>query len=181
MAVQTSIAAGYLSSFENPIGVSVMSKLAQWPTIQKLGFAGQLGHMNANFHGLEDFKNEIAAYSATNGLLEAAWQVIKQIVPMNPAIIPLLFQSDVLGQVGVEFQQLSGFGQAFAINPTQLKSPASITSQVQSTSTQSAASSAATAAITPTTDVSGDTPSVPPSGSGAGNTDTGWEVFVVQD
>ncbi len=181
MSVQLSIAAGYLSSFESPIGVSVMAKLAQWPTLQKLGFAGQLGHMNANFHGLEDFKNQISAYSATNGLLEAAWQVIKQVAPMNPSIIPLLFRSDVLGQVGVEFQQLSGFGQAFAITPTQLKLPAAVESQVQSTSTQSAASSAATAAIAPTTDISGDTPSVPPSGSGPGNTDTGWEVTVDQD
>lgn len=132
MSVQLNISAGYLSAFENPLGVSVMAKLAQWPVLQRLGFAGSLGHLNQNFHGLTDFKNELTDYSSTSDLLEAAWLVIKQVVPVNPVVSALLFSSPTLGQVGKEFQQLSGFGQVFAITPDQLKQPTAIQSAVDS-------------------------------------------------
>jgi hypothetical protein len=132
MAIQTNIAAGYLSAFECPLGVSVMSKLTQWPFLQQLGHAGMLTHLNANFHGLNDFNDQMSAYSSTNAMLAAAWRVIKQLAPKNPEVTALMFVSPILGQVGNEFQQLTGFGQAFAISPDQLKSPASIQSLVSS-------------------------------------------------
>lgn len=142
MAVQTNIAAGYLSSFESPLGVSVMSKLTQWPFLQQLGFAGSLTYLNQNFHGLGDFNTELSEYSSTSAILEAAWSVIKQIAPKNPQVTALMFTSSTLGQVGNQFQSLTGFGQAFAITPDQLKQPTNIGSLVQAGTnvvTQSAA------------------------------------------
>lgn len=130
MSVQLNISAGYLSSFESPLGVSVMSKMTQWPFLQQLGFAGSLTHMNQNFHGLSDFNLQLSEYSSTGAVLEAAWSVIKQIAPKNPLVTALMFNSSTLGQVGNEFQNITGFTQAFAITPDQLKQPANIGSLV---------------------------------------------------
>ena len=132
MSVQLDIAAGYLSDFENPLGVSVMSKLTQWPILQQLGYAGSLTHINQNFHGVKDFYDQMTAYSSTHAILIAAWQAIKQLAPKNPEVLATMFVSPVLGQVGNEFLALSSFGQAFAITPDQLKIPSAITSAVQS-------------------------------------------------
>ncbi len=155
MSVQLNISAGYLSSFECPLGVSVMSKMTQWPFLQELGFAGSLTHMNQNFHGLNDFNEQMTDYSSTSGILEAAWAVIKQLVPKNPDVTALMFNSSTLGQVGKEFQQMSGFGQAFAITPDQLKTPTSIPSLV------SVGQAAAAALAAPTTGIGSNT-SAPP-------------------
>jgi hypothetical protein len=143
MSVQLNISAGYLSSFECPLGVSVMSKLTQWPTLQQLGFAGSLTHLNQNFHGLGDFNTQLSEYSSTSDLLEAAWSVIKQIAPKNPQVTALMYTDPNLGQVGKEFQSMTGFGQAFAITPDQLKQPSNISSLVSAGAavTQSAVSS----------------------------------------
>jgi len=130
MAVQTNIAAGYLSAFEGPIGVSVQSKLKKWPFLQKLGFAGSLSYSNSTFHGLKDFTKEMKMYSVTHPILRSAWRVIEQIAPLNPEVTSQLFTSDTLGPVGKDFENLTGFGEAFAVSPDQLKSPSAIRTQV---------------------------------------------------
>jgi hypothetical protein len=126
------IASGYLSSFERPISVSVMSKAQSWPFLQQLGFAGSLTHTGNTFHGLSDFKTQMAKYSSTSAILQAAWRVIKQIVPNNPQVMALMYTDPALGQVGKDFQSLSNFGQVFAVSPSELKSPSIIASKVSS-------------------------------------------------
>lgn len=172
MSVQVNLAAGYLSGFENPIGVSVMAKLNQWPFLQRLGFSGTLTNLNQAFHGLGDFNNEMAEYSSTDDLLELAWTVIRQIVPQNPIVSALMFNSSVLGQVGKEFQQMTGFGQAFALSPDQLKSPAAIQSAVDSYIPQATTTSSTIAVPT-------NPSSVPDVGSGGGSGTGG--VSVTED
>jgi hypothetical protein len=132
MAVQANLAAGYLSAFERPIGVSVQAKLMKWPFLQQLGHAGSLSFANTTFHGLPDFNTQLSAYSSTNAILTAAWNAIKQIAPLNPSVVAKMFVSPVLGQVGNEFQSLTGFGEAFAVSPDQLTSPSAIASQLAS-------------------------------------------------
>jgi len=126
MAVDTNIAAGYLSAFEGPIGVSVQSKLTKWPILQLMGFAGSLVHHNQTFHGVKDFNVQMGEYSSTNGILSAAWNVIKQLAPSNPSVLLRMFPSPILGMVGTEFQALPSFGEAFAVSPDQLKQPGTL-------------------------------------------------------
>jgi hypothetical protein len=132
MAVQSNLAAGYLSAFERPIGVSVMSKLLKWPFLQRLGHAGSLSYANTTFHGLQDFNVQMSEYSSTNAILITAWNVIKQLAPLNPSVTAMMFTSPILGVVGNEFQSLTGFGEVFALSPDQLTSPSAIASQLAS-------------------------------------------------
>lgn len=130
MSVQNNIATGYLSSFELPIGVSVMSKLTQWKGLQELGFAGNLNHHNLNFHGLKDFKFQLDLYSSTNFMLKAAFSVIKKLIPNNPILSLLLYPDPALGLVGKQFQGLANFNQVFAVSPTELKTTGAVASKI---------------------------------------------------
>lgn len=132
--LQTNLAAGYLSSFERPIAVSVMAKASSWPFLQELGFAGSLPHQNKTFHGLNDFKNQMSMYSSTNMILAAAWRVIQMIIPNNPSVQALMYVDHSLGQVGSQFKQLQNFGQVFALSPSELKSPSAVATKVSALS-----------------------------------------------
>lgn len=137
--VQTQVSAQYLQAFNLPIGVSGMQKLQTFPALQKLGYAGQLGLMKADFHGLTDFKNQMSVYSSVSTTLTIAWNLIKAVVPNNPNILLELFTAPGLGTVGLAFQSISGFGQVFALTPSNLQSPSATTaatSVYQNTSTQ---------------------------------------------
>ena len=129
-SVQTNLSAGYLSSFERPIGVSVMAKVTSWTFLQQLGFAGSLELQAEAFHGLSDFQNQMSRYSSTNGILKAAWSVIQMIVPNNPRVRALLYADPSLGSVGKQFQQLQNFGQVFALSPSELQQPSAIAAKV---------------------------------------------------
>jgi len=129
-SVQTNISAGYLSSFERPIGVSVMSKLSSWPFLQQLGFAGALPLHSATFHGLSDFYTQMAKYSSTHWILRIAWQVIQMMVPNNASVASMMYNDASLGQVGRQFQQLQNFGQVFALSPSELQQPSTVTTKV---------------------------------------------------
>lgn len=137
MSIQQNIATGYLQAFNAPIGVSIMSKLSQWPFLQQLGFNGSLYLQGQTFHGLHDFHDQMATYSATHSILTSAWNVIKGIVLKNLDVLSLTYNSPVLGQVGNLFQQLSGFGQVFAVSPSELQSPVAINKAVSTASSSS--------------------------------------------
>jgi hypothetical protein len=132
MSVQTNIADGYLSAFEGPVGVSVMSKLTQWPFLQQLGFAGTLDQSSSTFHGLKDFTLQMNMYSSTNGLLKIAWNIIKQFVLNNAQVKALEYQDPNLGSVGLAFKTLTSSGQVFALSPSELQSPGSVAMKVAS-------------------------------------------------
>lgn len=115
--IQNSIADDYLQQFDRSIGVAGMAKLNKWPFLQKLGFNGQLGHLQETFHGLKDFKVQMEAYSNSHLILRIAWSVISPIVLKNLMTLALTFAGPVLGKVGKLFQSISGFAQAFSISP----------------------------------------------------------------
>lgn len=137
--VQSQVSNQYLQAFNLPIGVSGMQKLQQFPALQKLGYAGQLGSMKNDFHGLVDFNQQLAKYSTASGILGIAWSLIKYISPNNPNIARLLFTAPGLGTVGQLFQTIHGFGQVFALTPNDLTSPAAVSAKAsvyQNSSTQ---------------------------------------------
>ena len=129
MSIQSS-PAGSLSSFEGPIGVSIVSKLTKWSSLQELGFAAQLTYLDKNFHGLNDFISQMTQYSSSNSLLETAWAPVLPNVPFTPTVSLLMYTDPVLGQVGLQFLSLINFGQTFALSPSQLNQPALISSLV---------------------------------------------------
>ncbi len=124
MSIQTNITTGILSTFESPIGVYVTSKLNNWQFLQQLGFAAQLKYLAQNFHGYQDFVDEMAAYSAANApALAGPWNFIYPMpTALKPNVNALMYEDPVLGQVGTQFLELLGLGAIFAIPPSQLGS-----------------------------------------------------------
>lgn len=138
--VQPQVSAEYLQQFNLPLGVSGMQKLSEFPTLQQLGYNGQLNSIKADFHGLADFNQQMAKYSSASAILEAAWSLISAIAPNNINIARELISSPGLGTVGQMFQSITGFAQIFSLSPSDLSSPASTnsaTSVYKNASTQS--------------------------------------------
>lgn len=116
----------YLQQFNRSISVSAMQKLQQFPALQVLGYNGQLASMKKDFHGLNDFRDQMAKYSSVSHTLRIAWSIIQYMVPINASILALLFTSPSLGTVGNAFKSINGFGQVFALSPADLQSPATV-------------------------------------------------------
>ena len=117
---QNNIAASVAASYDMPIAVSVIEKLAKFPFLQQLGYNGQLSWLQGGFLGLQDFFDEMTTYSSAADILQAAWQLIQKRVPLNLDVQKSLYTTDSLGTVGNAFQQLVGFQQTFAVNPDDL-------------------------------------------------------------
>jgi hypothetical protein len=117
---QNNIAAGVAASYDMPIAVSVIEKLAKFPFLQQLGYNGQLSWLQGGFLGLQDFFDEMTTYSSAADILQAAWQLIQKRVPLNLDVQKSLYTTDSMGTVGDAFQQLVGFQQTFAVNPDDL-------------------------------------------------------------
>jgi hypothetical protein len=117
---QNNIAAGVAASYDMPIAVSVIEKLAKFPFLQQLGYNGQLSWLQGGFLGLQDFFDEMTTYSSAADILQAAWQLIQKRVPLNLDVQKSLYTTDSMGTVGHAFQQLVGFQQTFAVNPDDL-------------------------------------------------------------
>lgn len=119
---QDNIAAGVASDYDRPIAVSVISKLSRFPFLQELGYNGQLGFLQKGFLGLQDYNDQLSLYSSSSPLLTAAWNLIKPIAPLNLDVQRDLVESDSLGTVGDVFEQVVGFDQVFAVDPSELSS-----------------------------------------------------------
>ena len=117
---QDNIAACVAASYDMPIAVSVIEKLAKFPFLQQLGYNGQLSWLQGGFLGLQDFFDEMTTYSSAADILQAAWQLIQKRVPLNLDVQKSLYTTDSMGTVGNAFQQLVGFQQTFAVNPDDL-------------------------------------------------------------
>jgi len=117
---QNNIAANVAASYDMPIAVSVIEKLAKFPFLQQLGYNGQLSWLQGGFLGLQDFFDEMTTYSSAADILQAAWQLIQKRVPLNLDVQKSLYTTDSMGTVGNAFQQLVGFQQTFAVNPDDL-------------------------------------------------------------
>jgi len=117
---QNNIAASVAASYDMPIAVSVIEKLAKFPFLQQLGYNGQLSWLQGGFLGLQDFFDEMTTYSSAADILQAAWQLIQKRVPLNLDVQKSLYTTGSMGTVGNAFQQLVGFQQTFAVNPDDL-------------------------------------------------------------
>lgn len=128
--VHDSISDQYLQQFNRSIGISGMQKLSQFPALQQLGYNGQLGSIGKDFHGLKDFRSQLAKFSSVSATLRTAWSLISAIVPNNLNIKGLLMTSPSLGSVGKMFSSIHNFGQVFSLSPQDLSSPTTVASKV---------------------------------------------------
>lgn len=142
--VHDSVSDQYLQQFDRSVGVAGMQKLQEFPSLQKLGYHGQLGSMKNDFHGLTDFKTQMSKYSSVSKTLKIAWSLISAIVPNNISILRMLFTAPGLGTVGNAFKSIHGFGQVFALSAGDLKSPATVASKAAAATNQSTQTSVVT-------------------------------------
>lgn len=142
--VQDNVSDQYLEQFDRPIGVSGMQKLQEFPMLQQLGYNGQLSSMKNDFHGLQDFKDQMSKYSSVSHTLKIGFTIIQAIIPNNPSIGRLLITSPGMGTVGKLFSTIQGFGQVFALTPSDLASPSSVSAKASVSSGQSTQTSITT-------------------------------------
>lgn len=128
--VHDDISDQYLQQFNRSIGISGMQKLSQFPALQQLGYNGQLGSIKNDFHGLSDFKSQMAKYSSASFTLRVAWSLISAIVPNNVSIARMLTTVPGLGTVGQMFSSIHNFGQVFGLSSQDLSSPAAVANKV---------------------------------------------------
>jgi hypothetical protein len=150
--VQANLSDQYLQQFDRSIGVSGMQKLQEFPSLQQLGYAGQLSSLKNDFHGLQDFKQQLSMYSNTSTMLKIAWSVISSIVPNNANVARMLIKVPGLGTVGQAFQTVHNFGQVFALSPGDLAKPSTVNAKAsvyknQSTQTSNTTQNSATTQI----------------------------------
>lgn len=129
----------YLASLNQALPISVLPKIRTFAMYQKLGYEGSLSETGSAFHSLQDFVTQMSTYSATNSILTAAWATISPSIqipgavtlksPQNPSIEAQLVRDPNLGVVGNLFSSIQNFSQVFSINPSQVSSPGSISSQ----------------------------------------------------
>lgn len=120
--IHDQIAADYAAKYGRTISVSSMQKMKNWQFLQEMGYGGVLKHLKADFHGVKDFKKQLATYSSTHWILRKAWAVIVSMVLSNAEIALKMFSGGILGQVGNIFRNVPGFGQVFATNFDELSS-----------------------------------------------------------
>jgi hypothetical protein len=116
MQVQDQIAQDTMQQFHLPLSVSVIQKARDWPTRQKIAYEAIKGHLRDDFHGLEDFREQMEMYSSSNLILKTAWKLIKGLAPVNRKILKTLVTNSQLGQVGKFLLTLQGFDRVFAVS-----------------------------------------------------------------
>jgi hypothetical protein len=131
-SVQNQLAGSVLDQFHVSIGLNLQNKLQDWPGRQQIQYDSMKGLMNKDWHGLQDFNDEMTMYSATHWILELAWSVIRNIVPNNPNILATLLQIPGFGQVGQSILSLVGIQNIIVAPQSILQNPTQLSSTIQS-------------------------------------------------
>lgn len=109
-SVADRLSSAALSQFDSlPVSVSYISKTQDWPTRQKLQYNCMLSYMKADFHGLQDFYEQMDIYSASSFVLSGPWLAIRQIISMCKNMLQKLITDAVMGEVGKFVSSIYGF------------------------------------------------------------------------
>ncbi len=116
VSVQNTLADASLTEFDRPIGVSIVPQGQDWKDRQKIQYEAIKGLMFKDFHGLQDFYEQMFIYSSTNPLiLGPAWRAIQPLAPRNRNVLATLTDLPGLGLVGQYLATLVGFEQTFVL------------------------------------------------------------------
>lgn len=133
-SVQSDLAQQDLAQFNVSVGLNLQNKLEDWPSRQSIQYGSIKGLMLPDWHGLQDFDFQLSLYSSTHVLLEAAWQVIKTIVPNNPKILATLLTVPGFGRVGMQVLSLIGIRNVIVTPQNILQNANQLTSTINSLS-----------------------------------------------
>ena len=101
------------ADLDKPISISVMTKLSQWAFQQELSYNAQLPYIAADFMGLQDAYSQLSVYSASNTILQSAWNTIKNTYKLNLNVNKEMYVDSTLGQVGNLFLSIPNYAQVF--------------------------------------------------------------------
>lgn len=135
--VQSQLAGAILNQFHVSIGLNLQSKLQDWSGRQSIQYGSMKGLMNADWHSLSDFQLQLSLYSSTHAILEAAWQVIKSMVPNNPQMLLTLLHIPGFGLVGQQVLSLVGISSILVAPQNILQNTNQFQSTIGSISTSS--------------------------------------------
>ncbi len=90
-----------------------MTQLSQWSFQQELAYNAQLPYLAKDFMGLQDAYDQLAIYSATNGIFTNAWNAIKSTVKLNLNVNKEMYVDPALGQIGDLFASVPGYAKVF--------------------------------------------------------------------
>lgn len=119
--IQDLTAVASLSQYLRPVGVSIIPDGQDWASRQQIQYAALKGLMKDDFHGLDDFKEQMNLYSSTNQMiLRPAYMAIMPMIKINRTILQKLIYNPVLGMwVGRLLLKVIGFEKAFTL-PTKI-------------------------------------------------------------
>lgn len=124
--VQNNLANMSLSEFNRPVGVSIIPAGQSWKDRQQVQYESMKGLLYKDFHGLDDFYEQMKLYSSSNAILKAAWSLIVALVPRNRKILQTLIYLPGLGLVGKYLSRLVGFEKSFVLPNEILEDPAAL-------------------------------------------------------
>jgi len=115
------IAALTLQNFDRPVAVAILPAGQTWKVRQQIQYEALKGLMKEDFHGLDDFEEQLDLYSKTNQMiLTPAFTAIRALIPLNRKILQKLTMNSKLGMwVGRYLTQIFGFEKVFAV-PTEI-------------------------------------------------------------
>lgn len=130
--VQDNLSTGILQQFHISIGTSLINKLQDWPTRQKIAYESMKGLMKDDWLGLQDFQVEMSRYSSTHIILRLAYATIQYMIPLNQRIAATLVTIPGMGLVGRFLLTLSGFQSVFIAPPDILQNSDQLNSTITS-------------------------------------------------
>jgi hypothetical protein len=114
--VTDNIATLALAKYNRPVAVSIIPSGQTWRDRQIVQYNALLGLMKEDFHGLDDFKEQMGLYSSTSYLLKPGWMAIRPLVTLNRKLLMRLMLHPRLGMwVGRALLKVVGFDKAFAL------------------------------------------------------------------
>jgi hypothetical protein len=130
--VQDNIAADYANKFNRPLSVSVIKKIDKWPYLQEMTYNGTLGHQKNDFFGVQDWREQITAYSLAHFTLAKPLATIIAMTLKNKSILAKTISLSGLGNVGNMFSNLYGFARTFSVTSEDLSDPSKLNSKIKS-------------------------------------------------
>jgi len=126
------VASAALEQFNRPVAVSIIPSGQKWKDRQQIQYEAMKGLMRADFHGLDDFYEQMDLYSRSNFLiLYKAWMMICVLVKRNRKLLMKLVLNPRLGMlVGKLLTKIYGFDKTFALPASILEDQAALKSRL---------------------------------------------------
>jgi hypothetical protein len=132
-SVTTNVSNDYLAQYNVSLGVAAVLKAGGYNYLQQLTYNAMLEWLKQNFLSLDDWAEQITAYSATNpGILGPALNAIADLIPLNTIMTANVIEITSLGLVGDLLATIPGFNTIFNLSNNNLTSTSAVASSAAS-------------------------------------------------